>query len=84
MQKSVIGHNHSGPEAAALCDRLAAELRARLPDLEVGRSESWCTYSLPGKTRFAYLKHKKRHARVEVWFAGIIRYSTRSTRWRYG
>ena len=69
-QRPVIGHDHSGPEAATLCDRLASALRQRLPDLEVGRSQNWCCFALSGKTRFAFLKHKRRQARVEVWFAG--------------
>lgn len=67
--KGAVGHERCGPESAALCDGLADALRERRPDLEVRRSQSWCTFSLSGTTNFAYLKHK-RQARVEVWFAG--------------
>lgn len=67
--KKAVGHERCGLASAALCDGLADALRERRPDLEVGRSQSWCTFSLTGTTNFAYLKHK-RQARVEVWFAG--------------
>ena len=62
-----------------LCDLLIIELQKKIPRLECARSKSWCGLYEPGRNRFAFISHRKRQQKIEVWCAGDIDDLTAST-----
>ena len=63
-------HDQSYSESQELCDALLSVLAGRIPSLRTSQSERWCGFFEEGKRRFAYVNHRKRMNRIEVWFLG--------------
>lgn len=55
-----------------LCDLLIKELQKKIPQLECARSKNWCGIFEPGKNRFAFISHRKKQNKIEVWCAGDV------------
>lgn len=65
-------HTQASTESSSLCDLLVERLRVHIPRLECARTKRWCGLFEPGRTRFAYISHRKRSGSVEVWCAGEV------------
>ena len=64
-------HEESCQRSCALCDGLFEILSQKIEGLQRTQVKTWCCYSGPGRSkRFAYVTHRVRTGRVEVWFLG--------------
>lgn len=66
----VTGHSSCHPQCAALCDAIFGALRRRLPNLTRNETPDWCCFAQQGEKRFAYIKHRKTAANLDIWFPG--------------
>ncbi len=65
-------HSEAGEKSQELCQGLANRLARRVPDFEVSPSAKWCGFYAKGRKRFAYVNHRKRLVRIEVWCLGEL------------
>jgi len=65
-------HDLASTGSKNLCELLIRELQNKIPRLECARSKSWCGLYEPGRNRFAYISHRKRQQKIEVWCAGDV------------
>jgi hypothetical protein len=65
----VSDHSGASDGSASLCDHIYNLLIAEIPDLRRKMVKRWCCFYCEGKNRFAYVTHRKRSVRLEVWFA---------------
>mgnify|MGYP006900782241 CR=1 FL=1 len=66
----ISGHAAASDESRALCDQLFLELRKLIPGLKRSEAEKWCGFYQNGTKRFAYIDHRKKIARIDVWCLG--------------
>ena len=66
----MTGHAQAALESKALCDLLFSSLAKTVPRLSRSESERWCALYREDERRFAYVNHRKRLSRVEVWCLG--------------
>lgn len=64
------GHSESCDESRDLCDALFQRLSRRIEHLQRSQSMRWCGFFEEGRKRFAYVNHRKRMTRIEVWCMG--------------
>jgi hypothetical protein len=85
----MANHDDSCSESRRLCDELFTRLAKRIPLLERGPTEAWCGLYRDGRKRFAWVSHRKRDGRIQVWCLGdapsferlgpAVRYTRRQT-----
>ncbi len=63
-------HTESLSSSADLCDALYTGLAKRIPNLKRSQSYRWCAFFQEGSPRFAYVSHRKKSSRIEVWCRG--------------
>lgn len=63
-------HTESCSQSQDLCDALFAQLVRKIPHLQRSQSARWCALFEDGRKRFAYVTHRKRMNRIEVWCLG--------------
>jgi hypothetical protein len=63
-------HFIASKESREYCDILFSKLNKLIPNLQRSQSKEWCGFFKQGRSRFAYINHRKRLSRVEVWFLG--------------
>jgi len=64
-------HSDSSHDSQSLCDQLHDALAQRIEGLARTMVQRWCCYHKPGRQRrFAYVTHRLRTGRLEVWFLG--------------
>ena len=67
----MANHQESCRGSRALCDGLFETLSQKVEGLQRTQVKTWCCYSGFGRRkRFAYVTHRARTGRVEVWFLG--------------
>lgn len=66
------GHSGASDESRDLCDALFQQLSQKIPDLQRSHLQKWCGISQnqEGRTRFAYINHRKTMSIIEVWCIG--------------
>jgi hypothetical protein len=65
-------HSEASYKSQQLCEKLFKKLLGYIPQLESKRTKQWCVLFVPRGNRFAYVCHRKRLSRIEVWCAGDI------------
>ncbi len=65
-------HSQASEDSKALCDKLLAELREIIPNLQRSFTKNWCVLYQTGRTRFLYVAHSKTRAQIVVWCRGDI------------
>jgi hypothetical protein len=65
-------HSEASYESQQLCEKLFKRLLVYIPQIESKRTKQWCTLFVPGGNRFAYVSHRKRLSRIEIWCAGDV------------
>jgi hypothetical protein len=66
-------HSNSSHESQNLCDQLFEALAPKIAGLQRTQVKRWCCYFKPGRQkRFAYVTHRIRTGKLEVWFMGGI------------
>lgn len=60
-------HRSACNKSAALCDELFRELKSRLKGIPIRRSARYCCF---GNPRFAWINHRKKTSRIDVWCIG--------------
>ena len=63
-------HEQACEDSRLLCDKLYQCLSRRISHLRCVETQRWCALYQRGRKRFAYLNHRKRLSRVEVWCLG--------------
>ena len=63
-------HDEGHPGSVLLCDELFLQLRTKITDLQRASSLRWCGFFQQGKKRFAFVSHRRRNERLEIWFLG--------------
>jgi len=64
-------HDAASRQSAALCEALCKALSASVPGLRRRQTKRWCAFRAPGGRRvFAYVTHRARQGRIEVWCLG--------------
>ena len=63
-------HTDCSPESRSLCDALFSGLRGRIPQLNRSQSLRWCAFFSSARNRFAYINHRKRMSRIQIWCLG--------------
>ena len=64
-------HQESCQRSRALCDGLFETLSQKVEGLQRTQVKTWCCFSGPGRRkRIAYVTHRVRNSRLEVWFLG--------------
>jgi hypothetical protein len=53
-----------------LCDELYRLMSKAVPGLERAQTKKWCAYYEPGRSRFAYVRHRLSVAGLEIWCRG--------------
>lgn len=66
------GHAHANYESNKLCDYLNIYLSKKIPGLERKQSEGWCGFSSAGRIAFAYIDHRKKMPKIDIWCLGDI------------
>ena len=64
------GHTFASEKSKELCNILFSKLKKLIPDLQRKQSKRWCGFFKKGRSRFAYVNHRKRLSRIEVWCLG--------------
>jgi hypothetical protein len=64
------GHSLASEKSKELCDLLFSKLKKLIPDLQISPSKRWCGFFKKGLSRFAFVNHRKRLSRIEVWCLG--------------
>jgi hypothetical protein len=72
MENIMSAHSQASYESQHLCDKLFEKLIEYIPHMEVKRTKQWCALFVPGRNRFAYVSHRKRLSRIEIWCAGDV------------
>jgi len=65
-------HNAACSESARLCDQLLRKLGEKVPELRRADSHRWCGFFQDGRKRFAYVTHRRKSGRIEVWCLGSV------------
>lgn len=66
-----MNHHHSASEGSRrMCERLESTLVSRIPNLLRSESNQWCGFSQAGGSKFAYVNHRKKMHRIEIWCMG--------------
>jgi hypothetical protein len=63
-------HDAANPASADLCDQLFDLLAQRVGELQRSQVGRWCCFFPQSGNRFAFVTHRKRMRRLEVWFSG--------------
>jgi len=63
-------HTEACDNSQMLCDMLYQCLARRIPNLKRGQTKRWCPLYQLGRSRFAYVNHRKSMSRIEVWCLG--------------
>jgi hypothetical protein len=66
-QSSQSGHARAHSGSAALCDALYSALCKRITGLKRYSNQNYCRFGRP-RYAIAYLSHRKKAPRIEVWF----------------
>lgn len=80
-------HSEASYGSQHLCQKLFDNLAISIPRLKRQQTKRWCALFEPGRNRFAYVSHRKRLSRIEVWCSGdvdkLTKYYTtqQNTRW---
>jgi hypothetical protein len=70
---AMSNHDHSScSESRSFCDRLFDALSQRIEGLQRTKHKTWCCFFQPGRMRFAYVTHRMRTSRIEVWALGKV------------
>ncbi len=72
-------HSEACQECKTLCDELYDHLSKRIPNLERVQTIRWCAVYQSERTRFAYICHRKKMSRIEVWCLGDLLELQRNT-----
>lgn len=63
-------HRSASEESRQMCEKLENILTNRIPNLIRSESEQWCSLNQIGRSKFAYVNHRKRLHRIEIWCIG--------------
>ena len=65
-------HSEASYESQQLCKKLLKKLLGYIPKIECQQTKRWCAFFVSGRNRFAYVSHRKRLSRIEIWCAGNV------------
>lgn len=63
-------HYEASEQSRMFCEKLFEKLSLKIPNLKRSESQNWCGLNQINGPRFAYINHKKRLPRIEVWCTG--------------
>src|SRR3990172_7049038 len=63
-------HNQASDESRRMCLELYELLSKSISNLERTESQQWCGLAQSGRSKFAYINHRKRMSRIEIWCMG--------------
>jgi len=63
-------HLLAGKKSKEFCDFLFSKLKELIPNLQRKQSKEWCGFYEQGRSQFAFINHRKRLCRIEVWCLG--------------
>ena len=63
-------HRSASEESRQMCEHLEDILATKIPNLIRSESEQWCSLNQNGRSKFAYINHRKRLHRIEIWCMG--------------
>jgi hypothetical protein len=72
MEEKMSAHTEASYESQYLCEKLFEMLLSRIPQLNRKQTKQWCALYDFGRNRFAYVSHRKRLSRIEVWCSGDV------------
>jgi hypothetical protein len=70
MSTAKQAHKEAGLESKDLCDYLYNGLAQYIPNLNRDQVKRWCGLYEEGRTRFAYVNHRKQLGKIEIWCIG--------------
>jgi len=62
----MLDHNEACDGSKDLCDRLFECVSTRIPNLLQLKTKTTCALYQSGRTKFAYIRHRKRISRIEI------------------
>ena len=68
----MTAHSEASDGSQYLCQELYEGLLKLIPELQRKQTKQWCAFFEQGKKRFAYVSHRKRMSRIEIWCAGDV------------
>ena len=63
-------HESASEQSRYMCEELERLLTRKIANLVRSEAVQWCSLSQPGRSKFAYINHRKRMERVEIWCMG--------------
>jgi hypothetical protein len=71
-RRKSTGSNHADSclGSQRLCDELCRLIAKAVPGLERAQVKNWCGLYEPGRSRFAYVNHRRRVPGLEIWCRG--------------
>ncbi|MCK5345483.1 MAG: hypothetical protein KAR20_18870, partial [Candidatus Heimdallarchaeota archaeon] len=63
-------HMAACEESKALCDKLYDCLSKKITNLKRSETKTWCALYQLDRARFAYVSHRKKMSRIEIWCLG--------------
>jgi hypothetical protein len=68
----MTAHYSACVASSALCDQIYNGLKSLIPNLERKLLNTWCALYEPGKTRLAYIQHRRTSGKVGIWCTGDL------------
>ena len=65
-------HSEASDNSQYLCQKLYEGLSKLIPELQRKQTKRWCALFEQGRNRFAYVSHRKKMSRIEIWCAGDV------------
>src|SRR5690606_15114764 len=72
LVRSMSSHFDAGHDSKRFCQMLYRNLAAKIPNMEREETEQWCSLRASGGNKFAWISHRKRMSRIEIWCAGDV------------
>ena len=63
-------HKRASEESRRMCEALEQLLARKIANLVRSESEQWCSLNEVGRSKFAYINHRRRMHRIEIWCMG--------------
>jgi hypothetical protein len=65
-------HSEASSGSQDLCQKLYELLSKCIPGLHCKQTKRWCALFKEGSKRFAYINHRKKMKKIEVWCSGDV------------
>jgi len=63
-------HESSSEDSQRMCEELERSLSTKIPNLKRSVAQQWCSLNQLGRSKFVYIKHRKRTGGLELWCMG--------------